>query len=173
MHGSAFLGSASAIASQGVPVFARRCFCVRNRLQPFATVCNRLQPFATVRRSQVACGAMAETLTFGGFCAKDFCASTCNAFAFGSSVFWCIAWPCVTLALQNMPPKARAPEARMAFEWGQVSGVKFCTCSGPSRCLPTVCKKWVKECFHIFLHLDLPTLYSATYRRHPMLCFAT
>ena len=142
MHGSAFLGSASAIASQGVPVFARRCFCVRNRLQPFATVCNRLQPFATVRRSQVACGAMAETLTFGGFCAKDFCASTCNAFAFGSSVFWCIAWPCVTLALQNMPPKARAPEARMAFEWGQVSGVKFCTCSGPSRCLPTVPKHY-------------------------------
>ena len=61
MHGSAFLGSASAIASQGGPVFARRCFCVRNRLQPFATVCNR-PPFAScVRR------AMAVTLTFGGF----------------------------------------------------------------------------------------------------------
>ena len=45
----------------------------------------------------------------------------------------------VTLALQNMPPKARAPEARMVFGWDQVSGVKFCTCSGPSRCLPTVC----------------------------------
>ena len=42
-------------------MFARRCFCVRNRLQPFATVCNR-PPFAScVRR------AMAVTLTFGGF----------------------------------------------------------------------------------------------------------
>ena len=64
MYGFAFLGSASAIASQGGPVFARRCFCVRNRLQPlqpFATVCNR-PPFAScVRR------AMAVTLTFGGF----------------------------------------------------------------------------------------------------------
>ena len=29
--------------------FARRCFCVRKRLQPFATLCNGLQPFATVR----------------------------------------------------------------------------------------------------------------------------
>ena len=45
----------------------------------------------------------------------------------------------VSLALQNMPPKARAPEARMVFGWDQVSGVEFCTCSGPSRCLPTVC----------------------------------
>ena len=44
----------------------------------------------------------------------------------------------VTLALQNMPPKARAPEARMVFEWDRVSGVEFCTCCGPSRCLPTV-----------------------------------
>ena len=150
------------------------CACIRSTLllcsQPFATVCNRLQPFATVcnRPPFASCvRGYGRDSDFWRF------ASTCNAFAFGSSVFWCIAWPCVTLALQNMPPKARAPEARMAFEWGQVSGVKFCTCSGPSRCLPTVCKKWVKECFHIFLHLDLPTLYSATYRRHPMLCFAT
>ena len=30
-------------------VFARRCFYVRNRSQPFATVRNRSQPFATVR----------------------------------------------------------------------------------------------------------------------------
>ena len=44
----------------------------------------------------------------------------------------------VALALQNMPPKARAPEARMVFGWGQVCGVEICTCSGPSRCLPTV-----------------------------------
>ena len=44
----------------------------------------------------------------------------------------------VALALPNMPPKARAPEARMVFGWGQVSGVEICTCSGPSRCLPTV-----------------------------------
>ena len=91
MHGSAFLGSASAIASQGVPVFARRGFCVRNRLQPFATVCNRLQPFGTLcnRPPFASCvrRAMAETLTFGGFCAKGFGASTCNAFAFGSSFF--------------------------------------------------------------------------------------
>jgi hypothetical protein len=35
----------------------------------------------------------------------------------------------VTLALQNMPPKARAPEARMVFEWDQVSGVEFCDVS--------------------------------------------
>ena len=61
MHGSAFLGSASAIASQGGPVFARRCFCVRKRLQPFATVCNRPPCASCVRR------AMAETLTFGAF----------------------------------------------------------------------------------------------------------
>ena len=27
----------------------------------------------------------------------------------------------------------------MVFGWDQVSGVEFCTCSGPSRCLPTVC----------------------------------
>ena len=53
----------------------------------------------------------------------------------------------VALALQNMPPKARAPEARMVFGWGQVCGVEICTCSGPSRCLPTVCKKLRKECF--------------------------
>ena len=46
----------------------------------------------------------------------------------------------VALALQNMPPKARAPEARMVFGWGQVCGVEICTCSGPSRCLPTVCR---------------------------------
>ena len=44
----------------------------------------------------------------------------------------------VALALQNMPPKARAPEARMVFGWGQVCGVEICTYSGPSRCLPTV-----------------------------------
>ena len=42
----------------------------------------------------------------------------------------------VTLALQNMPPKARAPEAPMV---GSGFGVEFCTCSGPSRCLSTVC----------------------------------
>ena len=45
----------------------------------------------------------------------------------------------ITLALQNMPPKARAPEARMVFGWDQVSRFEFCTFSGPSRCLPTVC----------------------------------
>ena len=84
----------------------------------------------------------------------------------------------VALALPNMPPKARAPEARMVFGWGQVSGVEICTCSGPSRCLPTVCKKLRKECLYIyiyiffFLHLDLPTLYVAT-RKHPMLYLGT
>ena len=45
----------------------------------------------------------------------------------------------VALVLQNMPPKAYAPEARMVFKWDQVSGVEFCTFSGPSRCLPIVC----------------------------------
>ena len=70
----------------------------------------------------------------------------------------------VTLALQNMPPKARAPEARMVFGWDQVSGVEFCTCSGPSRCLPTVIdtisKRWrSKRAFntspsHIFPQAD-------------------
>ena len=91
----------------------------------------------------------------------------------------------VALALQNMPPKARAPEARMVFGWGQVCGVEICTCSGPSRCLPTVCKKLRKECFFFYiyiyiyiyifffsLHLDLPTLYVAT-RKHPMLYLGT
>ena len=55
----------------------------------------------------------------------------------------------VTLALQNMPPKARAPEARMVFGWDQVSGVEFCTCSRPSRCLPTT---WLRQsyCYHQF-----------------------
>ena len=65
-----------------------------------------------------------------------FCPSTCF-FAPVSLVHSLAVW--VTLALQNMPPKARAPEARMVFGWDQVSGVEFCTCSGPSRCLPTVC----------------------------------
>ena len=46
----------------------------------------------------------------------------------------------VALALQNMPPKARAPEVRMVFGWGQLCGVEICTYSGPSRCLPTVLK---------------------------------
>ena len=63
-----------------------------------------------------------------------FCPSTCF-FAPVSLVHSLAVW--VTLALQNMPPKARAPEARMVFGWDQVSGVEFCTCSGPSRCLPT------------------------------------
>lgn len=45
----------------------------------------------------------------------------------------------VALVLQNMPPKAYAPEARMVFKWDQVSGVEFCIFSGPSRCLPIVC----------------------------------
>ena len=58
----------------------------------------------------------------------------------------------VALALPNMPPKARAPEARMVFGWGQVSGVEICTCSGPSRCLPTVCKKLRKECLYIYIY---------------------
>ena len=61
-----------------------------------------------------------------------FCPSTCF-FAPVSLVHSLAVW--VTLALQNMPPKARAPEARMVFGWDQVSGVEFCTCSGPSRCL--------------------------------------
>ena len=59
----------------------------------------------------------------------------------------------VALALPNMPPKARAPEARMVFGWGQVSGVEICTCSGPSRCLPTVCKKLRKECLYIYIYI--------------------
>ena len=76
-----------------------------------------------------------------------FCPSTSST-AFFSSQHCCLFAPVflvhslavwVTLALQNMPPKARAPEARMVFGWDQVSGVEFCTCSGPSRCLPTVC----------------------------------
>ena len=46
-----------------------------------------------------------------------------------------------------MPPKARAPEARMVFGWGQVCGVEICTCSGPSRCLPTgTWHCWSRHC---------------------------
>ena len=139
------------------------CACVRSTLllcsQPFATVCNRLQPSAARKLREEGYGRDSH---FWRFLRKRFLHQHLQRFCFWLQCFWCIAWPCVTLALQNMPPKARAPEARMAFEWGQVSGVKFCTCSGPSRCLPTVCKKLGKECFHIFLHLDLSTLYSAT-----------
>ena len=149
------------------------CTCVRStRLlcsQPFATVCNRLQPFATVRNPlqpsairKLREEGYGRDSHFWRFLRKRFLRQHLQRFRFWLQFFWCITWPCVTLALQNMPPKARAPEARMAFQYGQVSGVKFCTCSGPSRCLPRVWKKWVKECFHIFLHLDLPTLYSAT-----------
>ena len=75
-----------------------------------------------------------------------------NTFAFLLQCFWGLAvW--VALALPNMPPKARAPEARMVFGWGQVSGVEICTCSGPSRCLPTVCKKLRKECLYIYIYI--------------------
>ena len=78
----------------------------------------------------------------------DFFAPALPAQLFFSSQLCCLFAPVflvhslavwVTLALQNMAPKARAPEARMVFGWDQVSGVEFCTCSGPSRCLPTVC----------------------------------
>ena len=55
-----------------------------------------------------------------------------------------------------MPPKARAPEARMVFGWGQVCGVEICTYSGPSRCLPTVCKKLRKECLYIYFFFFPP-----------------
>ena len=123
MHGSAFLGSASAIASQGVPVFARRGFCVRNRLQPFATVCNRLQPFATVRNPlqpsairKLREEGYGRDSHFWRFLRKRFLRQHLQRFRFWLQFFWCITWPCVTLALQNMPPKARAPEARMAFQ---------------------------------------------------------
>ena len=56
---------------------------------------------------------------------------------FCSSVLGACLAVWVTLALQNMPPKARAPEARICLG-GTKFGVEFCTCSGPSRCLPTV-----------------------------------
>ena len=54
-------------------MFAGRRFYVRNRLQPFATVCNRLQPFATVLRQPswqkvaVPMGKVAKGLIFGCF----------------------------------------------------------------------------------------------------------
>ena len=82
---------------------------------------------------------------------KRFLPQHFQRFRFWLQCSWCIAWPCVTLALQNMPPKARTPEARMAFEWGQVSGVKFCTCSGPSRCLSTVALISSSCSFHLHL----------------------
>ena len=40
-------------------MFARHCFCVRNRSQPFASVCKCPQPFASDRRR----GNMAVPMT--------------------------------------------------------------------------------------------------------------
>ena len=81
-----------------------------------------------------------------------------NTFAFFAPMFLghsLAVW--VALVLQNMPPKARAPEVRMVFGWGQVCGVEICTCSGPSRCLPTVCKKLRKECLYIYIYFSSST----------------
>ena len=46
----------------------------------------------------------------------------------------------------------------MVFGWGQVCGVEICTYSGPSRCLPTVCKKLHTECLYIYIYFFFPPL---------------
>ena len=59
----------------------------------------------------------------------------------------------VALALPNMPPKARAPEARMVFGWGQVSG------AGQADVSPQCAKNCVKNvCIYIYIHLFFPPL---------------
>ena len=90
-------------------VFATVC----NRLQPFATVRNPLQPSAIRKLREEGYGRDSH---FWRFLCKRFLRQHLQRFRFWLQFFWCITWPCVTLALQNMPPKARAPEARMAFQ---------------------------------------------------------